>query len=100
MATETVDARASHRRSLKATSTATIGGVVAGVLTPMFAAGPTDRIALVAVVGAVLAELAVMRLLGVDVENFSTKDHLYITFMTFSMWFITWTILLTTGTTI
>lgn len=100
MATETVDRRAAHRRSLKVTATASIGGVIAGVITPSIATSPTDNLGLVVVVGAILIELAVMKLLRVDVQNFSTKDQLYIVFMTFTLWFITWTILLTTNTSI
>ena len=97
MATETGDRRAQHRRSLKVTATATLVGVVAGVATPMVTTGPSDRLGLAVVFGAFLASMGVMRLLGVDVEEFSTKDHLYIAFMTFSLWFMTWTILLETG---
>ena len=98
MATETVDRRAAHRRSLKVTAIATIGGVLAGLVTPMVAATPTDTVAIAIVFGATFVELGVMRLAGVDVGEFSTKDNLYITFMSFSLWFITWTILLTTDT--
>lgn len=97
MATETVDRRAQHRRSLKVTATAALAGVVAGLATPLVAAGAADRLGLVVVAAAILAELGIMRLLGVDVDEFSTKDHLFVGFMTFSLWFMTWTILLETG---
>jgi hypothetical protein len=97
MATETLDRRARHRRSLKVTATAALAGVVAGVATPMVTTGPSDRLGLAVVLGAILAELGVMRLLGVDVEEFSTKDHLYIAFMTFALWFISYAIMLTAG---
>ncbi len=100
MATETVDRKAAHRRSLKVTAVATLGGVAAGVVTPMVASSATDQLGLAVFLGAVLVEQLVMRLLGVAVEDFSTKDHLYVAFMTFSLWFVTWTILLTTGTSI
>lgn len=97
MATETAERRTAHRRSLKVTAIITLGGVAAGILTPMVAAGPRDTMAILVVFGAILGELLIMRLVGVDVEDFGTKDHLYIGFMTFSMWFIVWTILLTAG---
>ena len=51
------------------------------------------------VAGFVFVQLPVLQALGIDVEDFSTKDHLYVLFMTFSMWFVTWTILLTNGIT-
>jgi hypothetical protein len=38
-------------------------------------------------------------LVAVDVEEFGAKDYLYVAFMTFSLWFVSWTIILTTGTT-
>ena len=97
MATETADRRAAHRRSLKVTAAATLTGVVAGVVTPMVTAGPTDRLGLAVAVAAVIASLVAMRGLGVDVDDFSTKDHLYVAFMVFSLWFMTWTIMLETG---
>ena len=46
--------------------------------------------------GTLLLELVVMQVLGVDVREFSTKDQLYVLFMTFSMWYVAWAILLTT----
>ncbi|MFB6360793.1 MAG: hypothetical protein ABEH59_05665 [Halobacteriales archaeon] len=97
MAAETADPRASHRRSLKVTATASLAGVAAGVATPMVTTGPTDRLGLAVMIGAVLVVLGLLRLIGIDVDDFSTKDHLYVAFMTFSLWFVTWTILLQTG---
>ena len=38
-------------------------------------------------------------LVAVDVQEFGAKDILYVAFMTFSLWFVSWTVLLTTGTT-
>jgi hypothetical protein len=40
-----------------------------------------------------------MRLVGVDVSEFGTKDHLYNAFMTVSLWYVTWGVLLTTEVT-
>jgi hypothetical protein len=34
---------------------------------------------------------------GIDTSEFGTKDYLYIFFMTFTLWFISWGILLTAG---
>lgn len=99
MATETAERRASYRRSLKVTATATLGGVVAGVVSPAVASSPTDTISLAVPFAAMVAGMLVMYVLGVDVGEFSTKDQLYVAFMTISMWYIVWTILLTTNAT-
>ena len=74
-----------------------LGGVGAGVASTEVAASATDQGALLVVGGALLLELVVMQVLGVDVREFSTKDQLYVLFMTFSMWYVAWTILLSTG---
>jgi len=94
MATETVDRRAQHRRSLKVTATASLVGLVAGVITPFVTTGPSDRLGVAIAAAAVFATLGIIRLLGVTVEEFSTKDYLYVAFMVFALWFMTWTILL------
>lgn len=38
-----------------------------------------------------------LRVVGVDVNGFGAKDYLYVVFMTFALWFITFAILLTSG---
>ena len=97
MSTESGDRRDSHIQSLIVVAATTIGGVAAGVGTAEVAAGPSDQAAL-AVVGVVLGvELLIIQVLGVDVREFSTKDQLYVLFMTFSMWYVAWTILLSAG---
>lgn len=98
MATETVDGRAAHIRGITVTAVASLGGVLAGVATPYFDPSGTSTIGLGIVLATVLLELGVLRVLGIDVEEFSKKDHLYVGFMTFALWFIVMTILLTTGT--
>jgi hypothetical protein len=95
MATETeTKPGADHRRSVTVTAVATLGGVAAGVVSHAVASGPTDTVGLAVLVAAILVGMGVMRLLGVDVGDFSTKDNLYIAFETFALWFITWGILL------
>ena len=96
MSTETASRRESHVRSLVVTGTATIGGVIAGVATFELASGASDQFGLVILAVAVAVELVTMRALGIEVSEFSTKDNLYVVFMSFSMWFVAWTILLTT----
>lgn len=99
MATETADRRASHRRSITVTTAASLAGIAAGFGSAAVASGPTDTLGLVVLAALTFVSLGVMRLLGVDVEEFSTKDHLYVGFMAFALWFVTWGILLTSGVT-
>jgi len=94
MATETRDRRAAHRRGITITSVVSIAGIVAGVLSAMFASSPTDQLGLIVLVAVTAVSLGVLRAIGVKIEEFSTKDHLYVWFMSFSLWFITWGILL------
>ena len=97
MATETESGLTGHTRSVVVTTIVSLGGVGAGVAAATFAAGPTDTLGLVAVLAAAALELAVLRLVGVDISEFGAKDHLYVFFMTFSLWFVTWGILLMSG---
>jgi len=96
MSTETAGRRQSHIRSLVVTATTTLGGAIAGVATFQVTQGPNDTLGLGVLTIAILLELGAVQVLGVDVGEFSTKDQLYVFFMTFSMWFVVWTILLTT----
>ena len=101
MATEQVsERRSSHVRGVTVTAVATLAGVAAAVVSAAYlGTAATDRLGL-AIMGAfVLAQFPVLKALGIDVDDFSTKDHLYVVFMTFSLWFVTWTILLTNGVT-
>jgi hypothetical protein len=93
---EAADRRQSHIRSLVVTATATLGGAIAGTATFYVAQGPNDNLGLGVLAIAILLEMGAMKVMGVDVGDFSTKDQLYVVFMTFSMWFVVWTILLTT----
>ena len=100
MSTETVEERAGHRRSLTVVSLTTLSGIVAALLSATLASAATDTIGLYPLAGAIVIQLPVLRLLGIDVEDFGIKDNLYVAFMTFALWFVTWTILLTTGATL
>jgi hypothetical protein len=100
MATETesgeeLSPRARHRRSITVTTVAALAGVVAGAVSNAVAASATDRIGLVVLVGAVGLAFGAIRAAGVDVSGFSKKDVVYVVFMAFSLWFVTWSILLT-----
>ncbi|MFB6219246.1 MAG: hypothetical protein ABEH77_08760 [Halobacteriaceae archaeon] len=99
MATETdgeeLTPRARHRRSITVTAIAALSGVGAGVASNAVASGATDRVGL-AVLGVALGvAFGAMRLAGVDIAGFSKKDIAYVVFMAFSLWFVSWAILLT-----
>lgn len=96
MATETVDERAAHLRSVTITSLTALSGIAAALVSSVVATGgATDPTGLYPLAGVILLQLPALRLLGIDVEDFSMKDNLYVAFMTFSFWFVTWTVLLT-----
>jgi len=100
MAAETLDGRASHIRGLTVTSIATLAGVAGALATTAITTGAQDTMG-VAVLGAfVLGQFPLLRLLGIEIDDLSAKDYLYIVFMTFSLWYVTWAILLTTGTSL
>ncbi|GAA0295588.1 hypothetical protein [Halarchaeum salinum] len=92
--TETLDKQAAHRRGVTVTTVACLTGVAAGVGSHAVASGATDRLGVALLVAAVALNLGVVRVLGVDVQDFSAKDHLYTAFMTFALWFVTWGVLL------
>ncbi|MFC7044478.1 hypothetical protein ACFQH6_02810 [Halobacteriaceae archaeon GCM10025711] len=101
MATETVDRRAAHRRGILVTTVASLTGIAAGLATSaVVGTDATSRMGLLVMAGFALAGMGVMQVLGVDVQEFSTKDHLYVVFMNFALWFITWGVLLTSGITL
>ena len=100
MAAETLDERASHIRGLMVTSIATLAGVAGALVTTVLTTGPQDTFG-IAVLGAfVLVQFPLLSVAGIDNEGLSAKDYLYIVFMTFSLWYVTWAILLSTGTTL
>ncbi|MEF8908427.1 MAG: hypothetical protein V5A13_11235 [Haloarculaceae archaeon] len=97
MATESGEGFSPHVRGVTVTTLATTMGVAAGVGSALLASGPTDRTGLFLMIGALLLQLPVLHLLGIDVSDFGIKDNLYVAFMTFAMWFVTWGLLLTAG---
>ncbi|HII51861.1 MAG TPA: hypothetical protein HA321_02985 [Halobacteriales archaeon] len=92
----TLSKREAHLRSLRATGTSTIVGIVAALVTHSLSSGPSDILISVPIlIASLFLGLGIMQLLGVNVSAFSKKDHFYVSFMTFTMWFVTWTLLLT-----
>jgi len=88
-----------HRRGVTVTTVTCLTGVAAGLLSNVLASGPKDSTGFGLAIVAMVANLGVLYVLGLDVNDFSAKDYLYTAFMTFSLWFITWGILLTESVT-
>lgn len=97
MATDTGEGYSPHLRGVTVTTVATVSGILAGVASWGVAASATDTIGLTILLVAILLQFPVHYVLGLDVGDFSTKDKIYVGFMTFTTWFIAWSILLTAG---
>ena len=97
MATRVFDVSHSVYRSVTVTTSTALAGVAAGLVSAAVASGATDMTGLLIVGVFIFGQYPLLRVLGIDVEEFSKKDHLYVWFMTFSMWFVVWAILLTGG---
>ncbi len=95
MATDTGERFSPHLRGVTVTTTATVFGAVAGIASSMLAQGAGDTIAVTILLAAIIAQFPLYYVIGLDVGDFSTKDKLYVGFMTFAMWFVSWGILLT-----
>ncbi|WP_299265291.1 hypothetical protein [Halorientalis sp.] len=106
MATDTAERRAAHVRGLKVTTLSSIAGIGAAVASSVATAelapdaAATNNTALLIVLGAIFVQLPLLKLLGVDVDDFGAKDYLYVGFMTFSLWFVSWGVLLTANTSL
>jgi hypothetical protein len=90
-------------RSVLVTTIATMFGLVAGIVSMLGATSQvgsvpqTDELLGVAIlVAAVFVQFPIYSVLGLNPEDFETKTQIYVFVMTFFMWFITWTVLLTT----
>ncbi|MFB6310400.1 MAG: hypothetical protein ABEH64_04365 [Salinirussus sp.] len=97
MATDTGEGFSSHLRGVTVTTIATVSGLLAGVGSAVLASGPGDTVGLIVLLAAILVQFPIYYAVGIDVGDFSAKDQLYVGFMTFTMWFISWGILLTVG---
>ena len=104
MATETATGLSGHLRGVTVTTLACLAGVVAGLVSGAVIdtspAAATDRRTIGVLAAFVLVQFPILKLVGVDVTEFGIKDNLYLVFMTFVLWFVTLTILLTAGVSI
>ncbi|SDW38687.1 hypothetical protein SAMN05443574_10349 [Haloarcula vallismortis] len=97
MATETADGMSSHMRGLTVTTLTAVAGIAAAFGSNALAAAPNDPQGVLVLAVAIAAQFPILRVVGIDTDDLSPKDVLYVGFMTFSLWFVSWGILLTTG---
>jgi len=100
MATESSRGLSDHVRGVTVTTLACLSGVVATVVSGMVFADPasvgmTTQLAVVAAF--VIVQQPILYAIGVDIGEFGIKDNLYIGFMTFALWFLSYTVVLSTG---
>jgi hypothetical protein len=96
-ASESGDGVSPYIRSITVTTVATMAGMLAGIVANLVAAAPDDITGVLVLVAAVVVQYPIYRVVGIDTGDFGTKDQLYIGFMTFTLWFVTWGILMTAG---
>ena len=89
-----------HLRGMTVTSIASLLGIGAGIASTAMASGPTDNLGLYLLGAAIIVQFPLYMGMGIDVDDFGAKEYLYVSFITFSMWFISWGILLTAGTSL
>ena len=99
MATDTATGLSDHMRGVTVTTVSCLAGVIAALVsTVVFTAdAATGTRPLLVLAVAVFAQFPVLKLVGVDVAEFGAKDNLYVVFMTFCLWFITYAVLLTSA---
>jgi len=101
MATETADGMSSHMRGLTVTTLTAVAGIAAAfgsnALTATSQVPAKDPQGILVLAVAIAAQFPILRVIGIDTDDLSAKDVLYVGFMTFSLWFVSWGILLTTG---
>jgi len=93
--------QAAHVQRITRTTVACVAGLLSGVLSFLLAGSPNAAGIQPGVSTGILllaAGIAVQRyvfpLLGADTPSLTTKDWFFQGFMTFSLWFISWTVLL------
>ncbi len=104
MATESISDRREHVRSIGVTALAALAGIGSALLSAMITSGMAageaagDQRAQLIVLGAILVQFLLIRVTGIyDEDELGPKHYLFVAFMTFSLWYVTWGILLTTS---
>lgn len=93
--TETAEEMDPFVRGVTVTTLATVMGLLVGVGSAFLAGGPNDIIGLGLLAIGIVVQFPILEGLGVDTGEFGTKDRIYIFFMTFVFWFVSWGLLLT-----
>lgn len=87
-----------HSRGVVVTTIACLAGVVAGLTSAWYVGTSPEAAAsttAVILLGAfVILQFPLYQVIGVDIGDFGVKDNLYVTFMTFTLWFISYAVLL------
>jgi len=104
MATETQTGLSGHMRGVVVTTltgvAGVLGGVASGYLVGTSPESATDPRAVFILAALVLVQFPILRFAGVDVSDFGVKDYLYVAFMTFALWFVSFAVLLSSGVTL
>jgi len=86
-----------HARSVVVTTICCLAGIAAGVVSTVYVgtgdAAATSTTAVLVMGAFVLVQYPLYKIIGVG--DFGVKDNLYVAFMTFTLWFISYTVLLT-----
>ncbi|AGB30256.1 hypothetical protein C488_05197 [Natrinema pellirubrum DSM 15624] len=104
MSTESISDRREHIRSVSVTAMSALLGVGAALASTTWVGTTTEAAqntqALAFVLGAILLQYVVINAAGIyGDDEFGAKHYLFVAFMTFSLWFVTWGILLTAEVT-
>ena len=105
MSTESADQRESHLRSVTITTITALAGVGAAIASAYLAGDVSaadaakNQQAQLVVLAAIVVQFPLYSILGYD-DFGGVKDFLFVVFMTFSLWFLTWGIILMTGVTV
>lgn len=94
--------REAHLRGVKVTAFSCVVGIAAAIVSWAVTRGVLASLPQRAGVAILVFSIAAQRpfLPRLGKHEMSKKDWLYVAFMTFDLWFITWTVLLTTGNTV
>lgn len=88
--------RKEHNGRIIRTGIASIMGIIAGVLSFLLIHNETQGvIGFLLLLGAMVFQKHIFMLMKLDISGLGGKDWFYQSFMAFSFWFISWTILLT-----
>ncbi|MWV65690.1 hypothetical protein GRS48_12795 [Halorubrum sp. JWXQ-INN 858] len=91
-----------HTRGVVVTTICCLAGIAAGVVSAAYVgtdpvdAGETMAVIVMGVF--LLVQYPLYKAIGVG--DFGVKDNLYVAFMTFTLWFISYTVLLTSAVTL